>query len=53
LPIPQGWLERVAAGLDEVEDASREFNLKVQIVSRPPDQSFDCGPVSAAIVYSD
>jgi hypothetical protein len=23
-------------GLDEVEDAPREFNLKFQIVSRPP-----------------
>ncbi len=37
LPIPQAWLERVAVGLDEVEDAFREFNMKVQIVSRPPD----------------
>jgi hypothetical protein len=36
LPIPQAWLEPLAVGLDEVEDASREFNLN-QIVSRPPD----------------
>jgi hypothetical protein len=39
LPIPQAWLEPLAVGLDEVEDASREFNLKAQIVSRPPEQT--------------
>lgn len=29
LPIPQAWLEALAVALDEVEDASREFSLKV------------------------
>jgi hypothetical protein len=38
LPIPLARLEPLAVGLDEVEDASCEFNLKAQIVfpsSRP------------------
>jgi hypothetical protein len=39
LPIPQAWLEALAVALDEVEDASRKFNLKVSEVSRPPDQT--------------
>jgi len=43
LSSPQARLEPIAVGLDEVEDASREFNLTVQIVSRPPDHA-DCRP---------
>jgi hypothetical protein len=39
LPIPQAWLAALAVRLDEVEDACRKFNLKVQIVSRPPDET--------------
>ncbi len=38
LLIPYAWLEPLAVGLDEVDDASREFNLNAQIVfpsSRP------------------
>jgi hypothetical protein len=35
LLIPQAWLEPLAVGLDEVDDASREFNLKAQIVFSP------------------
>ena len=34
-------LELVAGGLDEFEDASREFDPRVEIVSRPPDQSLN------------
>jgi hypothetical protein len=37
LPIPQAWLEPLAVGLDEVEDAAAEFGPRVQIVSRLPD----------------
>jgi hypothetical protein len=33
LPIPQAWLEALAVALDEVEDASREFSLKVSMCS--------------------
>jgi hypothetical protein len=39
LPIPQEWLEPLAVGLDEVEDAAGEFGPRVQIVSRLPDQN--------------
>ena len=39
MPIRQAWLESFAVDLDEVKNASRELNLKVQIVSRAPDQS--------------
>jgi hypothetical protein len=38
MPIRQAWLESFAVDLDEVKNASRELNLKVQIVSRAPDQ---------------
>jgi hypothetical protein len=38
LPIPQAWLEPLAVGLDEVEDAAAEFGPRVQIVSPLPDQ---------------
>jgi hypothetical protein len=38
LPIRQAWLESIAVDLDEVKNASRELNLKVQIVSRAPEQ---------------
>jgi hypothetical protein len=34
----------IAIGSDKFEDASREWSLGVQIVSRPPDQSF--GPLT-------
>ena len=34
----------VAMGPDEVEDASGEFDLGVQIVSRPPDQTSNSDP---------
>ena len=37
LPIPQEWLEPLAVGLDEVEDAAAEFGRSVQIVSPLPD----------------
>jgi len=39
-------LELVAGGLDEVEDASREFDPRVEIVSRPPNQFLNTIPVS-------
>jgi hypothetical protein len=34
----RSMIAAVAIGSDEFKDASREFTLGVQIVSRPPDQ---------------
>ena len=39
MPIRQAWLESFAVDLDEVKNASRELNLKVQIVPGPPTNS--------------
>ena len=34
----RGMINAVAKGSDELKEASRKFNLGVQIVSPPPDQ---------------
>jgi len=44
--------KQIAVSPDELKDASSEFNAKVQIVSRPPDQTLYSKSAIPEVVWS-